>query len=157
MAYGDEDFLLVFGREGSPPDLSGITGAFDRLADDIDAALDSFVVEAGLFFQREAKLRPPEGGKMPYLTGTLQLSTQLDPTVRKATEAEGDVRYVVVSSGVEYAPYQELGFIHHRSGKRVQGKGFFAHGQRKTEEMIAGLLPRRLQDVVDRHHRVVQM
>ena len=97
---------------------------FEEVGDQAQGVLDSLLIQAGWYMHRTASLREGQGGYMPYDTGTLQASLSFDGKVRR----EGSVAYVAVTSNVHYAPYQEFGFRHYKSGRDIKGKGFMRYG-----------------------------
>lgn len=115
---------------------------FEGLEAESRVMLNSLLVSAGAYMHREASLRPAEGGRMPYLTGTLQASLSYDGEVKR----EGGVSYVEVTTNVEYAPYQEYGF-RTVSGNDVPGKGFMRHGVERAKIYLETELRKTVEDL----------
>ena len=135
----DMEFGLVMEMVG----LDDMVHYFEGLEREARIMLDALLVEAGWYLHRMASLREGHGGRMPYDTGTLQASLSYDAKVKRS----GNMSYVVVTTNVEYAPYQEYGF---RSvgGRDIPGKGFMRYGARMAKEFLQGELHRRVRDLL---------
>lgn len=99
-------------------------------------AMQAGVLEAGLFFEREAKLNAPVD------TGRLQASIGHGPEgVWNVGGAAGKGYWVEIGTNVEYAPYMEFGFTMSKGHVAyIKGAGGFRYVHPFTFEGIHYML-----------------
>lgn len=140
-------------------DVEKLENDFYALADMYyPAAMMAGVLEAGLFFEREAKLGAPHD------TGRLRASIGHGPEgVWDEEFRKGQAYIVEVGTNVEYAPYMEFGFtmssghvayIKAVGGFRYvhpftfEGLHFFQKAADKTEGIIEMILERHIGEAI---------
>jgi phage gpG-like protein len=96
----------------------------------LSSATTKALEEIGLVAEGHAKK------KAPVDTGNLRNSI--------THVVEGDAAYI--GTNVEYAPYQEYGFIHYRSGKRVQGKHYLRDAATGHTSQYRAILKKNLEN-----------
>ncbi len=140
-------------------DVMALEQDFYKLADEYyPAAFMAGVLEAGLFFEREAKMGAPVD------TGRLKASIGHGPEGVWDEEFQKGKRYVVVvGTNVEYAPYMEFGFtmssghvayIRAVGGFRYvhpftfEGLHFFQKAADRTEAILMPILERHIAGAI---------
>lgn len=113
------------------PELERVQELFSRAGDQAQGVIDGLLIQSGWYMHRTASLRPHQGGRMPYDTGTLQASLYFDGRAHR----DAGVSYVEVTTNVHYAPYQEFGW-RSVSGRDIPGKGFLRYGAQMAKEYM---------------------